>query len=145
MLNNGQRRRFVKAILVRGAETDETRADLSRELGIKQSAVLVSAAFAAAASRVFTEESSPEEITAYAHRLAVANDGAGVKTTVVEALIRAQFGEAELAAELPFEDMVPHEILVANDIVGSLQLDDLGLRQFADEVLALADQYDVTP
>lgn len=145
MVNSGQRRRFVKAILVRGAETDETRAALSRELGLKQSTVLVSAAFAATLGRVFTEDSTPEEIAAYARRLAASAPDSGIRSDVVEALIRTQLGEPELAADLSFQEMVPHEILVANDIAGSLDLDDLELRQFADEVLALADEYDVTP
>lgn len=142
-MSRDDERKLVESFLVKGMYPDEEVFAITDRLSTRRAAQLSSATFAEAFDRRYPDsDPTRDDISAYAQRL-VATYGTNesrVKPLVVETLMRAQAGEAELIRDLDAKDIVPHQILVAYDLFSALDLDEDGLNEFVAATLDLADQ-----
>lgn len=131
---------LVEAILTRGLHSDEEMAAASDRLGNRRSARLVAATFTEVFDRKFTEPLTVDEIAQYAKRLADnrGTDSAPVNQLVIEALMRAQLGDAALLRSVDVGDLVSHQVLLAYDLFASMNPDEKTLNNVVAEVAALA-------
>lgn len=143
-MSNDDQRKLVESIVTDGLYTEDQTAEISDRLGPKRVTVTVGAAFTVALGRAYAQPPTKDQIASYAKQLTenYRDHRNMVKPMVLEALIRAQLGEVELFDDLSLEDIIPHQMLVAYDIVSTLNLDEAGLNGFVDEALELVDEYE---
>jgi hypothetical protein len=115
----------------------------AERLGTRSVARLTTALFTEAMDRRYGDaEPSIVDVQNYARQLADAYSigDEAVKPLIVEALIRASNGEADLLKGLPALDVMHHQKLIAYDVFNSLGSGEAGLNDFVNETMKLFDE-----
>lgn len=128
---------FLSAIITHGAP--EPTGAVER-LGDNKVFALIAAASMVAVGRKFDETSSSTEIQSYATNLKVrfVDHASEVKPIIVEAVIRASLGEAQLLEGLDQNDIVSTMFLLTYAIMSHEHLDKVTETAYIDDVIAMA-------